>query len=189
MELHPLVKKVLFTQEEIQLKTKELTKEVSKYYLNNNIKPDDLIVVGLLKGSVPFYTEFCMNFDYQIVMDFMVVSSYSGGLKSSKQPKINLDVNFNIQDRHVLIVEDIVDTGYTLQFVKDYLLTKKAKSVKVLTLLDKPGGREIKLEADWVGFTVENEFVIGYGLDYEERLRNLPYVAVCDTGKLKDWKW
>ncbi len=119
----------------------------------------------------------------------MVVSSYHGSTSSNSAPKINLDLNTDVKDRDILIVEDIINTGFTLKYVKEYLLNKGAKSVKILTMLDKPSGRKIDLTPDWVCFTIDPCFVIGYGLDYQEKIRNLPYVAVCDTTKLDDWKW
>ncbi|PPE04432.1 hypoxanthine-guanine phosphoribosyltransferase [Entomoplasma ellychniae] len=189
MALHPLVKRVLLTEEQIKTRVAELATEVAEHYKKNNIKDKDIVVVGILKGCVPFYAEFFMNFKQDVVMDFMVISSYLGGLKSNKQPKINLDLNSDIKNKHVLIVEDIVDTGHTLSFLKDYLKSRKAASVNVVTLVDKPGGRKIEFEANFIGFSIENEFVIGYGLDYDEKLRNLPYIAIMDTDKLKTWEW
>ncbi|ADR24411.1 hypoxanthine phosphoribosyltransferase [Mycoplasma leachii PG50] len=188
-KLHPLVKEVLFTRDQIQKRTKEIAKEVESYYKDKPLKDNSLLVVGLLKGCVPFYTDFCMVCDLTMEMDFMVVSSYHGSTSSNSAPKINLDLNTDVKDRDILIIEDIIDTGFTLKYVKEYLLNKGAKSVKILTMLDKPSGRKIDLTADWVCFTIDPCFVIGYGLDYQEKIRNLPYVAVCDTTKLDDWKW
>lgn len=105
------------------------------------------------------------------------------------EPKILLDLQTDVRDRDILIVEDIIDTGATLKYVYDYLLDSGARSVKILTMLDKPSRRIADIQADWACFTIEPEFVIGYGLDYQEKIRNLPYVAICDTDKLKDWKW
>ncbi|AVN65190.1 hypoxanthine phosphoribosyltransferase [Mesoplasma florum] len=189
MKLHPLVKNVLFTEEQIKERTIEVAKEIKSFYEQNDKEDQSLLVIGLLKGCIPFYQTFCMNFDFLIDMDFMVVSSYLGGTKSSGEPKINLDVNMSVKDRNILIVEDIVESGLTLEFVQNYLLNKGAKSVKILTMLDKPTERKVDIKPDWTCFSIPKHFVIGYGLDYQEKLRNLPYVAVCDTDKLADWKW
>lgn len=188
-KLHPLVKKVLFTKEEIESKTKEVTKEIEKYYSDKNMIDNSLLVLGLLKGCLPFFTNFCMNCDLTMEMEFMVVSSYKGTTMAETEPKILLDLQTDVRDRDILIVEDIIDTGATLKYVYDYLLDSGARSVKILTMLDKPSRRIADIQADWACFTIEPEFVIGYGLDYQEKIRNLPYVAICDTDKLKDWKW
>ncbi|ATZ18160.1 hypoxanthine phosphoribosyltransferase [Mesoplasma melaleucae] len=189
MKLHPLVKEVLFTEEQIKERTIEVAKEIKAYYEENYQNDNSILVIGLLKGCVPFYQTFCMNFDFLIDMDFMVVSSYLGGTKSNGEPKINLDINMSVKDRNIIIVEDIVESGYTLEFVQKYLLNKCAKSVKILTMLDKPTERKVAVKPDWTCFTIPKNFLIGYGLDYQEKLRNLPYIAVCDTDKLADWKW
>ncbi|AGJ90586.1 hypoxanthine phosphoribosyltransferase [Mycoplasma putrefaciens] len=187
--LHPLVKRVLFTKDQIQSRAKQVAVEVENYYKNQQLKDNSLLVVGLLKGCAPFFADFCMNCDLTMEMEFMVVSSYCGTTSSKHQPKIILDLQTEAKDRDILLVEDIIDTGATLQYIKQYLIDKGARSVKIITMLDKPEGRVVDIKADWVCFTIEREFVIGYGLDYQEKIRNLPYVAVCDTDKLKDWKW
>ncbi|AGR40891.1 hypoxanthine phosphoribosyltransferase [Spiroplasma taiwanense] len=186
---HPLVKKILFSEDQIDKRVSELTDEIAEYYKKNNLKENTVLLIGLLKGCVPFMANFLKHFKYECQTEYMVVSSYLGGTKTSGEPKINLDLNISVKDKHILIVEDIIDSGITLDYIKKYLYFKGAKEIKIVTLLDKPEGRKIELKADWNGFKVENEFLIGFGLDYEERLRNLPYVAVCDVTKLKDWKW
>ncbi|WP_027062941.1 hypoxanthine phosphoribosyltransferase [Mesoplasma seiffertii] len=189
MQKHPLVKQILFSREEIKTRTAEVAKEIEDFYKTQDLKDNTLLLVGLLKGCIPFYAEFMTNFNFECDTDFMVVSSYRGGTKTSGDPKIMLDVNTSLKDRDILIVEDIIDSGYTLEYVKNYFLNRGAKTVRVLTLLDKPEGRQVVITPDWSCFTIANEFVIGFGLDYQERLRNLPYVGICDTSKLKDWKW
>ena len=169
--MHPDVERILISEEEIDDRTKQLGKEISEYY-----KGQDLVVVGLLKGSVPFMAELVKRIDIDIELDFMDVSSYAG--KKSTEVKVNKDIACSVADRKVLIVEDIVDTGKTLKFVKEMFYTKGAEEVKIVTLLDKPEGRLVEIEVDWSGFKIPNEFVIGYGLDYNQKYRNLPYVGV-----------
>lgn len=169
--MHPDVERILISEEEINDRTKQLGKEISEYY-----KGQDLVVVGLLKGSVPFMAELVKRIDIDIELDFMDVSSYAG--KKSTEVKVNKDIACSVADRKVLIVEDIVDTGKTLKVVKEMFYTKGAEEVKIVTLLDKPEGRLVEIEVDWSGFKIPNEFVIGYGLDYNQKYRNLPYVGV-----------
>ena len=169
--MHPDVERILISEEEINRRTKELGEEISRYYANEN-----LVVVGLLKGSVPFMAELVKRITADIELDFMDVSSYAG--KKSTEVKVNKDVACSVADRKVLIVEDIVDTGKTLKVVKEMFYTKGAEEVKIVTLLDKPEGRLVDIEADWSGFKIPNEFVIGYGLDYNQKYRNLPYVGI-----------
>jgi len=146
--LHPLVKKVLFTREDILKRTKEVTEEIERYYNLEPLADNSLLVVGLLKGCVPFYTDFCMNCNLTMEMDFMVVSSYNGGISSDLDPTVSLDLKTDVRGRDILIVEDIIDTGLTLDYVKNYLFRKGAKSVKILTMLDKPSGRRTDLVPD-----------------------------------------
>ena len=169
--MHPDVERILISEEEIDDRTKQLGKEISEYY-----KGQDLVVVGLLKGSVPFMAELVKRIEIDIELDFMDVSSYAG--KKSTEVKVNKDIACSVADRKVLIVEDIVDTGKTLKVVKEMFYTKGAEEVKIVTLLDKPEGRLVEIEVDWSGFKIPNEFVIGYGLDYNQKYRNLPYVGV-----------
>lgn len=167
------VEKILISKEEIETREKELAKQISEYYTNRNSVP---IVVGLLKGSVPFMMGLMMKLDVDCEMDFMDVSSYSG--TNSIEVKINKDIQSPIVDRDVLIVEDIVDTGKTLDKVSEMFRHKGCKDLKIVTLLDKPSRREKDITPDWVGFVVPDEFVIGYGLDYNQKYRNLPYIGV-----------
>lgn len=167
------VKKILISEEQIQQREAELAKEISDYYRQRNSVP---VVVGLLKGSVPFMMGLMMKLDVDCEMDFMDVSSYVG--TSSIEVKIIKDIESPIADRDVLIVEDIVDTGKTLDKVTEMFKHKGCKDIKIVTLLDKPNRREKAIKADWAGFTVPDEFVIGYGLDYNQKYRNLPYIGV-----------
>ncbi|EAC5449627.1 hypoxanthine phosphoribosyltransferase, partial [Listeria monocytogenes] len=136
------------------------------------------LVVGVLKGAVPFMADIVREMDCYLELDFMDVSSYGNAMISSGEVKIIKDLDTNVEGRDLLIVEDIIDSGRTLAYLVDLFKYRKAKSVKIVTLLDKPEGRVVEIDADYVGFDVPNEFVVGYGLDYAEQYRNLPYVGV-----------
>ena len=176
--MHKDVKKILVSEEEILRRCKELGKQITEDYESRNELP---LVVGLLKGSVPFLAELIKHIDMDIRFEFMDVSSYEG-TESIGDVKVNLDLHTSIKGIPVLLVEDIVDTGRTIQEVKRLMKNKGASDVKVVSLLDKPDRRVVDIEADYVGFTVPNEFVIGYGLDYNQKYRNLPYVGVLKDG-------
>lgn len=167
------IKKILFSHEDIVARSKELGAELTKDYAGK--LP---LLIGVLKGSVPFMAELMKHIDGHVEMDFMVVSSYHGGTESSGEVKILKDVDTPIEGRDVIIIEDIIDTGRTLVYLRDMLEHRKAKSVKIVTLVDKPEGRVVEIEADYVGLTVPNEFLVGFGLDYDEKYRNLPYIGV-----------
>ncbi|MDE6476052.1 MAG: hypoxanthine phosphoribosyltransferase [Erysipelotrichaceae bacterium] len=171
--MHQSVEKILITQEEIVARAKELGKEISELYQGK--KPP--ILVALLKGSVPFLSELIKYIELDIEFDFMDVSSYEG-TKSLGDIKINKDLECSVKDETILLVEDIVDTGCTLKEVTRILRNKGAKDVKVVSLLDKPDRRIVDIRADFIGFTIPDEFVIGFGLDYNQKYRNLPYIGV-----------
>ena len=166
------VEKVLISEEEIVKRCKELGAQISKDYAGKNP-----MIIGLLKGSVPFMAELIKNIDIDCTIDFMAVSSYSG-LESMGDVKIVKDLDTSIKDVNVLVVEDIVDTGKTLEKVKQLLYSKGANDVKVVSLLDKSDRRIVQIEAEYVGFVIPNEFVVGFGLDFNQKYRNLPYVGV-----------
>ncbi|MBR4484029.1 MAG: hypoxanthine phosphoribosyltransferase [Erysipelotrichaceae bacterium] len=166
------VEKVLISEEEIVKRCKELGAQISKDYAGKNP-----MIIGLLKGSVPFMAELIKNIDIDCTIDFMAVSSYSG-LESMGDVKIVKDLDTSIKGVNVLVVEDIVDTGKTLEKVKQLLYSKGANDVKVVPLLDKPDRRIVQIEAEYVGFVIPNEFVVGFGLDFNQKYRNLPYVGV-----------
>lgn len=172
--MHDVVEKVLVSQEEIESRCKELGKQISDDYRSTQETP---LLVALLKGSVPFLAELIKHIDLDIQFDFMDVSSYQGAL-STGDIKIIKDLDTSIQDKRILLVEDIVDTGRTLKIVTQLLMNKKAKEVKVVALLDKPERRTVEIEADYVGFKIPNEFVVGFGLDYNEHYRCFPYIGV-----------
>ncbi|HHA8119931.1 TPA: hypoxanthine phosphoribosyltransferase [Streptococcus pneumoniae] len=167
------IKKVLVSHDEITEAAKKLGAQLTKDYAGKNP-----ILVGILKGSIPFMAELVKHIDTHIKMDFMMVSSYHGGTASSGVINIKQDVTQDIKGRHVLFVEDIIDTGQTLKNLRDMFKEREAASVKIATLLDKPEGRVVEIEADYTCFTIPNEFVVGYGLDYKENYRNLPYIGV-----------
>lgn len=167
------IKYVIFSQEEIAKRTHELGEELAKVYEGN--VP---LLIGLLKGSILFMADLVKCMDVQLEMDFMDVSSYMGGTESTGEVIINRDLTADVKGRDILIVEDIIDSGRTLSLVVDLLKERGANSVKIVTLLDKKEGRLIDIEADYVGFMCPNEFVVGYGLDYEEKYRQIPYVGV-----------
>ncbi len=136
------------------------------------------MVVGVLKGAILFMVDLIKEMDIMTEVDFLDVSSYHGGVASTGSITLNREIETDISGRHVIIVEDIIDTGLTLQYMLNYLNAHHVASAKVCTLLDKPEGRKVTAKADYVGFNVPNEFVVGYGLDYQEFYRNLPYVGV-----------
>lgn len=167
------IERVLFSQEELAEKTRELGKQLTADYQDKNP-----LVVGILKGAMPFLSDLVKEMDIYLEMDFMDVSSYGNGTVSSGEVKIVKDLNTNVEGRDLLLVEDIIDSGRTLNYLIDMFKYRKARSVKIVTLLDKPEGRVVDITADYVGFLVPNEFVVGYGLDYAERYRNLPYIGI-----------
>ena len=167
------IKKVMISHDEIVDATKKLGAQLTKDYQDKNP-----ILVGVLKGSVPFMAELIKHIDTHVELDFMVVSSYHGGTSSSGVINIKKDVDQDVSGRHVLFIEDIIDTGQTLKNLRDMFKDRNVASVKIATLLDKPEGRVVEIEADYTCFTIPNEFVVGYGLDYNENYRNIPYVGV-----------
>ena len=167
------IKEVLISEEEIQEKTKELGALLSEQYKDKNP-----LIVGILKGALPFMADLVKQMPILLEYDMMDVSSYGSALTSSGEVKIVKDLDASVEGRHVIIVEDIIDTGRTLKYIQDILMRRNAKSVKIATLLDKPSGRVTDLTVDWKCFDIPDEFVVGYGLDYRENYRNLPYIGV-----------
>lgn len=170
--MHNDVKKILISQDQIVERSKELAEK-----LNEEFKGERLVLVALLNGSVPFLAELMKHIKLDVEIDFMDISSYRGGTTSG-EVRILKDLTRPIIDKNVIIVEDIVDTGKTLKIVKNILENRGPKKIKIMTLLDKPEGRVVEMEVDYVGFTIPNEFVIGFGLDYDELYRNLPYIGI-----------
>lgn len=168
------IQEVLLSQEQIQQRIEELGKILSEEYRDKNP-----IVVGVMKGVVVFYADMIRKLTVPCQMDFMWISSYEG-TESTGSVVVKRDLASDIKGRHVLILEDIFDTGNSLSFVAEHLLAREPASLKICTLLDKPSRRKpgVTLQADYVGFTIPNAFVVGYGLDYNEYYRNLPYIGV-----------
>lgn len=173
IQMHDEIQDILISEEELQAKIKELGTMLTEEY--NGRFP---LVIGVLKGALPFMADIVKRMNIHLEMDFMDVSSYAGGTVSTGEVKIIKDLDTTVYDRDIVILEDIIDSGRTLKYLISLLQTRGAKSLKVVTLLDKPEGRVVDLTADLVGFTVPDEFVVGYGLDYAERYRNLPYIGV-----------
>ncbi|WP_129596487.1 hypoxanthine phosphoribosyltransferase [Anaerophilus nitritogenes] len=167
------VAQILFSEKVLNEKVEELGKQIAMDY-----KDKDLLVVGILKGANVFMSDLIRKIDLPISIDFMAVSSYGLSTTSSGVVKIIKDLDDSIEKKNVLIVEDIIDTGLTLHYLCKNLLSRKPKSLKICTLLDKPERRKIDLKVDYKGFDIPDEFIIGYGIDYAEKYRNLPYVAI-----------
>ncbi len=171
--MHKDLCKILITGEEISKRVKEIAAQITKDY-----EGEEVLVVGILRGAVVFYSELVKEIDLDLRFDFMSVSSYGDGTVSSGEVKIIKDISQPIAGLNVIIVEDIIDTGNTLKNLKKLLLTRNPKSLKICSLLDKPSRRKVELEGDYIGFIVPDEFVVGYGLDYQEKYRNIPDVGV-----------
>ena len=169
--MHKDVKEILYTQEEIVEKCKELAKQIT-----NDYNDKEVILVGLLKGSVPFLAELSKYIEIDVTFDYMDVSSYEG--VESRTITIKKDLDQDVKGKDILLVEDILDTGKTLTTVKAMLEERGATSVEIVTMLDKKEGRTYPIEAKYVGFEIPNAFVIGYGLDFNEKYRQLPYVGI-----------
>ncbi|MFC4303143.1 hypoxanthine phosphoribosyltransferase [Cohnella boryungensis] len=171
--MHNDIQEVLYSQEAIHQKVTELGAAISRDYEGRNP-----LVICVLKGAFIFMADLSKNISIPIELDFMAVSSYGNSTRSSGEVKIVKDLDVSVDGRDVLIVEDIIDSGLTLSYLIDVLERRNALSVNVVALFDKPGRRTVDLNADYTGFTIPDAFVVGYGLDYAEKYRNLPYVGV-----------
>ena len=165
--------RVLVTREEIAEAVKKLGQQITADYQGKNV-----ILIGILKGAVVFFADLIREIDLPVSIDFMAVSSYGAATKSSGVVEVVKDVGRDITGMDVLVVEDIVDSGMTLSYLKKYLSSRGAASIRIVTLLDKPERRRVDLKADYFCFTIPDEFVVGYGLDYAEKYRNLPDIGV-----------
>lgn len=170
------VGEILFDEATLKQRVKELAAEITADYQPLDI--DELVVVGILRGSVLFMGDLIRSIELPVTIDYMAMSSYTRGTRTSGTVRILKDVNESITDKHVLVVEDIVDTGLTLQCLTDLLAARKPKSLKICTLLDKPSRRLVPVAVNYTGFVIPDKFVIGYGLDYEGHYRHLPYIGV-----------
>lgn len=165
--------RVLITEEQIKEKVAEIGKKINKDYGDNPI-----LLICVLKGSAPFATDLMRQLEMDVALDFMIASSYGSGATSSGHLTITKDVTLDLTGRDIIVVEDIVDTGFTLSKIKTMLLGRGAKSVKIAAMLSKPSRRTVDIDVDYIGFEIPDEFVIGYGLDYDERYRNLPFIGI-----------
>ncbi len=164
---------ILFTQEEIEQKVSQLASLIQADYAD----ADDLLVVGVLKGANIFLGDLIRKIDLPLAIDFMAISSYGTSTESSGVVRILKDLDADIEGKHVLVIEDIVDTGLTLSYLTDILKRRKVASLKICALLDKPSRRKCHLDLDYVGYEIPDRFIVGYGIDFAEQYRNLPYIA------------
>ena len=169
---------VHLTEEQIEQRVRELGAEISKVYGD-----EPVCLICILKGSVFFSCELAKHLKMPVTLDLMSVSSYGNSTSSSGKLTIKKDLEQSIQGVDCLLIEDIIDTGYTLSMLKPMLLERKPKSFKICTLLNKPDRREVEMEADYTGFAIPDEFVVGYGLDYAQKYRNLPFIGVVELGE------
>ena len=173
MPTRPYVIDRMISAKTIAARVEDLAREIQEAFAGT----DKLIVVGLLRGSFVFIADLVRELDLPVEVDFLEVSSYGDSTESSREVRILKDLRGEIAGRDVLVVEDIVDTGYTLDHVVRLLKTRKPRTLKTIALLDKPSRREIDIRADWIGFEIPDEFVVGYGIDFAQRNRNLPYIG------------
>ena len=173
-DLEEVIDQVLIDEESLNKRIKKLANQLNEYYEDKN----ELVLVGILKGSIMFMAQLAKSIKIDCTLEFMDVSSYDDGTESSGNVKIIKDLDTDISGKEVLIVEDIIDTGRTLDALRHSLIKRGANSVKIITLLDKPERRVIEIKPDWTGFKIPNEFVVGYGLDYQQKYRNLPFIGV-----------
>ena len=173
MYIHEDVEKVLISEEELDKKVSELARQISSDYAGC-----DILVVTLLKGGVMFSVDLMRKLSVPVEIDFMSVSSYGSSSKTSGVVKVEKDLDQPIRGKHVLLVEDIIDSGLTLNYVREMLLSREPASLKICTILDKPSRRKTHVDVDYTGFEIPDEFVVGYGLDYAQKHRNLPYIGI-----------
>ena len=174
--MHKDVQEILFSNEQIEARISELAKQITTDYNGKT-----LLIVGILKGAVLFFSELAKKMDLDIEMDFMSVSSYGSSSESSGAAKLLKDLDCDIKGKNVLIVEDIIDTGLTLNYLVNSLEAREPETLKTCCLLDKPSRRKVEFTADYIGFEAPDKFLVGYGLDYAAKYRNLPYIGVLKT--------
>lgn len=167
------VKEILISEDNIKEKVKELGQRISKDY-----EGESVFLIGILKGSVPFMADLMREITIPVTMDFMAVSSYGNGTTSTGVVRILKDLDFEIKDKNIIIVEDIIDSGITLSYLVDYLKNRGPKNIEIAALLTKPERNKVNVNAKYIGYEVPDKFVVGYGLDYAEKYRNLPYIGV-----------
>lgn len=167
------IESIFFTEEAIAEKVQELGAQITKDYAGK-----DPLIVGVLKGSFVFMADLMRQIDLNCEVEFMAVSSYGSGTTTTGAVKITKDLNHNIEGRHVILIEDILDSGVTLNYLRNYLMSRRPASISICALLDKPARRIADVKADYVGFNCPDAFIVGYGLDYAEKYRNLPYIGM-----------
>jgi hypoxanthine phosphoribosyltransferase len=167
-----IIGKPLFTTRQIQAKVRELAQIISKDYAGKEV-----LAVGILKGSFMFFSDIVREIEVPLTIDFILASSYVKS-ETSGEVKIHYDIREDISDKHVLLIDDIVDTGITLNQIRERILTRFPLSLKICTFLDKKERREVDIPLDYVGYVIPNQFVVGYGLDYDNKYRNLPYISI-----------
>ena len=168
---------IMIDQEQIFKRAAEIGKAITE-----DFEGQEVLMIGILKGAVLWMADLVKQIGLNVYLDFMAVSSYGASTKSTGAVKIVKDLDIPIEGKNVIIVEDIVDSGITLNYLKNYLLAMKPKSLRICTLLDKPSGRRIDIDVDYIGFTVEDKFIVGYGLDYNQSYRNFPYITCLVDG-------
>lgn len=174
MDMEQDIEQVLFTEEQLRSRVQALGAQITRDFQGK----DKLLLLSVLRGSYIFMADLSRAIDLPCLVDFLSVSSYGGGTKSSGQVEIKKDISMDLEEYHVIVVEDILDSGNTLYYLMDLLRLRKAASVSICTLLDKPERRTKPITANYVGFTVPDAFVVGYGLDYDQKYRNLPYIGI-----------
>lgn len=167
--------RVLLPEEELAARITEIGEQISKDYAGESV-----FIVCILKGAAFFACELAKRITVPVTIDFMATSSYGSGTVSSGQVKIKKDLDLDVEGQNVIIVEDIIDSGNTLNFLSKLFKERNAKSVRMCTMLDKPDRREVDVDVDYTGFTIPDQFVVGYGLDYDQKYRNLPYIGVVE---------
>ena len=173
MSIHQDIEQVLYTEEELRRRVKELGRQITADYAGR-----EPMLVSVLRGSYIFMADLTRAISLDVTVDFMAVSSYGAGTVSSGQVEIKKDLSDSIEGKDLIIVEDILDSGNTLYYLMDVLRARKPASIRICALMDKPDRRTKPITADYVGFTIPDAFIVGYGLDYDERYRNLPYVGI-----------
>ncbi len=171
--MHPDCERILLTEEEIRTKVQELGRRISSDYAGKEV-----LLIGILKGAMIFLADLVREITVPTQFDFMAVSSYGSSSKSSGEVRILKDLEYGVEGRNIILVEDIVDTGLTLNYLAENLMSRDPASVRICTLLDKPSRRVEPVEIDYKGFVIRDDFVVGYGLDYSNRYRNFPYIMV-----------
>ncbi len=176
--MHDDIERIVFTETDIKQRVNEIGKQITEDYKNLR---EEIFCVGILKGAAVFYTDLVRSIDLPIRFDFMIASSYGSGTKTSGAVKILKDLDYDIEEKHLIVIEDIIDSGTTMGYLLDYFTRRGAKSVKLCSLLNKPSRRTVEVKIDYCGFDVPDEFLVGYGLDYAEKYRNLPYIGVLKS--------